>query len=171
MGIISNASSDEMTSPFYASNKEICEKWEKFVLDHGGFIEGKYNAWSYSLKSEFSGSPHWFIDIKKATYTSGNLLLSSKYQSLQEIISFRAMFENTNCGNFCITRSIFKRKKQDHNFYRAVHDLLKDEINDKSLYMAQFKNNELTITVHHKNEGFDIAQRILEFKNTNHDKV
>ncbi len=41
--------------------------------------------------------------------------------------------------------------------------LLAKEKEDTSLYKAEYKNNVLNIVIHHKNEGFDIANRILAF--------
>jgi len=163
MSLISNATQDELDSPYYNQNQDICRKWEQFILEKGGKINGVFNAWSFMIKSKITGKKTWFIDVKKSTYSGGNLLLSLKYQNLQEILTFKARFNNIDCGNFCISRSFFRRKSQKHLFYRDVYNLLKKEIRDRSLYMTHFKNNELTIIIHHKNDGFDIANRILEF--------
>jgi len=164
MPIESNAAPDELDSPFYLKNEELCQKWEKYIIKKGGEEKGSYNAWSLNFISKVKGEHEWLINVKKATFTSGNLLLSSKKQNLQEILTFKSVFENTGCKDFCISRSMFKRKVQNHQFYRQIEELIKEGINDKSLFEAKFKNSELTIIFHHKNDWFEMADRILAFE-------
>ena len=52
MSIESNAAPDELSSPFYVANKKLCLQWEKYILNHDGKINGRYNAWSFSLKTK-----------------------------------------------------------------------------------------------------------------------
>ncbi len=164
MPIESNAAPDELDSPFYLKNEELCQKWEKYIISKGGEEKGIYNAWSLNFISKVKGENEWLIYVKKATFTSGNLLLSSKKQNLQEILTFKSVFENTGCKDFCISRSIFRRKEQNHPFFRQVKELLKEGISDKSLFEAKFKNSELTIVFHHKNDWFEMANQILAFQ-------
>jgi hypothetical protein len=166
MPIESNAASDELDSPFYKKNEELCKKWEQYILEKSGQVKGSYNAWSFHLMSKVKGKKEWLINVKKATFTSGNLLLSAKKQNLQEILTFKSICKDTGCKDFCICNSIFKRKKQDHPFYKQIEDLVKDGINDQSLYEVRFKNSELSIVFHYKNEWFEMADKILAFEYT-----
>lgn len=83
MAIIADASFDEQTSPFYLENKRICDEFESYILSKSGQTKGKYNAWSYIVTGKLPVNKQWYITIKKSTFTSGNLFLSSEYQSLQ----------------------------------------------------------------------------------------
>ena len=114
MNLKSNASSNEIKSPFYQKNKELCEKWEKYVLEKDGKIKGEYNAWSINLTAKISGKRNWTIHVTKATFSSGNLLLSSKKQNLREVLTFKTILKNTGCKDFCISQSIFKYLNSDN---------------------------------------------------------
>lgn len=164
MSISPDAAPSEFDSPFFKRNEALCKKWEQYIKSKGGKVKGYFNAWSFEIKSKVTLKKTWLIDVKKGTYTSGSLLFSSKYQSVQETITFTTLFKNTDCGNFCISRSIFSRKKRSHPFYNEVKELLKSEISDDSLYRAKFKNSELKIIVHNKNDSFNLADRILGFE-------
>jgi hypothetical protein len=164
MPIQPNASPDELDSPFYVDNERLCKEWEAYILKHGGQINGRYNAWSFNLKTKVKTNRTWLIDIKKATYSNGFLLLSSKYQNLQEILMFRTRIKDTGCKDFYIGKSFFKRKSREHPFYTQVTQLLKEGINDRSLYSARFENSELTLIFHHKNDWFAMADKVLSFE-------
>jgi hypothetical protein len=164
MSITPDAAPSELDSPFYKRNEALCKKWEQYIISKGGKVKGYYNAWSFEIKSKVTVKKTWLIDVKKGTYSNGSLFFSSKYQNVQETLSFTALFKNTECGDFCISRSIFSRKKSSHPFYTEVKELLKSEINDHSLYRAKFKNSELKIIVHNKNNSFNLADRILGFE-------
>lgn len=163
MNLKSNASSNEIKSPFYQKNKELCEKWEKYVLEKDGKIKGEYNAWSINLTAKISGKRNWTIHVTKATFSSGNLLLSSKKQNLREVLTFKTILKNTGCKDFCISQSIFKRQSRNHSFYNEVETLVKDGIKNNSLFEARFKNSELYIVIHHKNDWFEMTDKLLEF--------
>lgn len=164
MPIQPNASPDEYDSPYFKANEELCKRWESYILERKGKIIGNYNAWSFSLKSKVRTNREWLIDIKKATYSNGFLLLSTKYQNLQEILTFTTRIKGTGCADFFIEKSVFKGKSRDHELYRQVVDLLQDAIDDKSLYQVHFKKDLLTIIFHHKNDWFEMADRLLSFE-------
>lgn len=164
MPIEPNAAPDELDSPFFKKNEDICTKWERYILKKGGKTKGSYNAWSFVFMSKVKIKKQWIITVKKATYSGGNLLLSSKRQNLQEILTFKTVFKNTGCKNFCISRSIFKRRERNHPFFKQIEHLVKEGINDRSLYQVQFKNSELTIIFHHKNDWFEMADKVLTFE-------
>lgn len=164
MSIVSNASSDELDSPFYKENEMLCNRWEEFLLKNNGQINGVFNAWSFSIKSKVKTRQTWLIDVKKATYSNGNLLLSSRYQNLQETLTFRTRIENAGCPDFLIHNSRFKRSLPDHKLIDDIKELLKEGFLSKSVYEVKFKNTELTIVFHHKNDWFNMADRILAFE-------
>lgn len=161
MPIISNAAPDEQSSSFYQHNKALCEQWEAYIHTRGGEINGRFNAYSLGIVAKVVMQRVWLIEVKKATYTSGNLILSAIYQNLQEVLVFTANFEDIKCGDFCITRSVFKRKEQHHPFYWHLCERFNKEMKDKSLDKIIFKNNVLKLVIHHKNDDFELVDRIL----------
>ena len=182
MPIVSNAAPDELDSPFYVKNEKLCNSWEEYILKDGGQINGKFNAWSFGIKSKVKSNFTWLIDIKKATYSSGNLLLSSKYQNLQEILIFRTVVFDSDCYSFHIRKSkfidlfnlnsspingireyTFIGKSRNHSFSSGIVELLREGFENGSLYEAKFKKSELTIVFHHRNDWFEMADRILAF--------
>lgn len=163
MSITSNAVTSEKGSPYYKKNKALCEKWEQYIVSKGGKLKGYYNSWSIAIISKLTVKKTWLIDIKKSSFSNGYIWFSPKYQNLQETLIFKSLFKNTGCGNFCISRSIFSRRRQTHPFYLEVRELLKHEIDDKSLYKVKFKKSELTIVIHSRNDRFDLVDRILGF--------
>lgn len=164
MAIISNAAPSELDSPFYKRNETLCGKWEQYIESKGGKVTGYYNAWSFIIKAKVKVRKTWIIDVKKATYSNGYLFFSSKYQNLQETLTFTTVFKNTDCENFCISRSILSRKTSNHPFFKKVSELLKVEIDDHSLYKAKFKNSKLIIIIHGKNDAFELVDRVLSFE-------
>jgi len=166
MPIRSNASPDEILSPFYKENEALCHKWEKFVLNKGGQINGLFNASSFSIKSKIKSHHTWLVDVKKATYSNGFLLFSSKYQNLQEILIFRTLIHDTGSNGFLIRNSRLRRGSKDNQFAREVIKLLKEGFQNESLYEVLFRKSELRITFHHKNDWFDMAENIIDFNYT-----
>lgn len=163
MPVVSNAAPDELDSPFYIANEKLCKEWEEYILARDGQINGRYNAWSFSIKSKVKSNHTWLIDVKKATYSSGNLWLSSEYQNLQENLTFTTNIKNTGCKDFYIGKSIFKRQSRRHKFYDQITELVKIGLDDKSLFEVKFKDSRLTIVFHHKNDWFYMADKILAF--------
>jgi len=166
MPIISTAAPDEQDSPFYKRNEKLCNDWSDYILAKNGAINGKFNAWSLHIKSKIETDRTWHIDVKKATYSNGFLLFSSKSQNLKETLTFRAAFPDTGCRDFRIKKSKFKGRSSEHPFVSKITELLKGSLDDKFLYEVLFKNSELTLVFHHKNDWFQMADRILAFDYT-----
>lgn len=164
MPIVPNAAPDELDSPFYHENERLCNAWNDFILNYGGAINGQYNAWSFLIKAKVKTNRTWYIEVKKATLSNGFLFFSPKKQNLQEILTFRTTFPETNCGEFLIRKSRFIGQDPDHKFSQAITTLLKESIVDNSLYSAQFKQSELTIVLHHRNDWFTMAETLLAFE-------
>lgn len=166
MPIISNAAPSEQDSPFYKRNEKLCNDWSDYILAKNGAINGKFNAWSLHIKSKVETDRTWYIEVKKATYSNGFLLFSSKSQNLTETLTFRTTFLDTDCRDFRIKKSKFKGRSSEHLFACKIKELLKGSLDDKWLHEVLFKNSELTIVFHHKNDWFDMADRILAFDYT-----
>ncbi|MDG1332258.1 MAG: hypothetical protein P8P74_08000 [Crocinitomicaceae bacterium] len=164
MALESNAAPDEKSSPFYEKNETLCKEWEKFVLDRGGLINGRYNAWSYRVKTKVKGNNTWLIDIEKAQFSSGFLWMSSKKQNLREALTFKALFKNTNCKPFKIEKGRFRGRKESNAFQEKVMQLVQPGIDNGSLFKVEFKDNFLTLVFHHKNDWTEMAERALAFE-------
>lgn len=111
--IKSNASPSEESSPFYQRNKQICEFWESFILNQGGEVEGKYNAWSLILKGEFETRYKWKIKVKKSTLPNESLFIPAE-KSIFRQIEFIAFEIDLGLTDFKIRKKpnwidIFKR--------------------------------------------------------------
>lgn len=121
MSIISNASPDELYSEYYKNNERFCFNLEQQLLNLGfKEINGKYNAWSYIVYlSGYLSNQHWKTQYKKSTFTStGNLLLSSKYENLLFMI------------------------KWEVNLNYSVSDFIVKQSNWRNIYSIWFKNFE-----------------------------
>ena len=112
MPIIPNAGPNELSSPFFKKNKESCEKFLKFIESLGGEVNGRYNAFSYHLLGKVKRKNQWNLRFKKSSYSSGSLLLSSKYQSLSFVSEWFADDIMLNCPKFKI------RKKNKFDFIK-----------------------------------------------------
>ncbi len=158
MPIESNAAPDELESPFYAANKELCEKWEAFVQEKGGKINAIYNAWSFNIKAKFKTQRTYLISVKKATYSNGSIWFSSKKQNLQEILEIQTKVTDSGCPDFNITRSLLKRRATKHPVYNIALDLFSGEKYD----FIRLKNGILTLKYSHRNDDFELVHRILQ---------
>ncbi len=163
MAIVSNASPEEKESAYFVANERLCKQWETYFERNGSEASGKYNAWSFYLEGEIQSFYTWNVVVKKATFSGGNILLSSRYQNLQEILSLTADVGNVDCKSFRIHRSSLKARSRKHRFYDAVKELLSESLEQGCLYEAVFKNQQLKIVFHHKNDGFEMVDRILKF--------
>jgi hypothetical protein len=177
-----NAASDELSSPFFLKNEATCLKWEEFALKNGGTIQGTYNAWSYKVYLKINTPQPWFIIVSRATYTSGNLLLSSKYQSVDEKIVLKTKIKSN--VNFTIKMSrpkdyfsLRRRKKlKISNSYSVigVNNLVAnppfEQITEtlallfkkKHVFSVKLNNYELVITLRDSNENYQVVQSLID---------
>lgn len=179
MGIKSNASTGEKGSPYYRENESICKSWEDWTLRENGKIQGNYNAWSYSLVILINEKLK--IQVKKATYSNGNLLLSSKYQNLQEDVIFEALI-NKNIPKFQLRKNnwfmrILGRRTRQSKFYflskqyknnPAINDILslfEMPIKQKKVQTIEFDPSVsiLSIRISHFNKCEDLATSFLNY--------
>ena len=177
MAISPNAAPGEISSPFFLKNENFCLKWEDFVLKHNGEIKGKYNAWSFHLFAKISTEHTWAIRVKKSTFSNGGLLLSSKHQNLQEILTLKTLVKNTNQTDFLIRQSNFfdrlTSRKKIFRHYRFIGEIIENAIpsllintlkhgfENKSIYEVKFEGGNLTITFQHQNDWFKMVEKIL----------
>lgn len=184
MAVLSNASPDEESSEYYISNQKFCLNLEKELVKLGfNQVNGKYNAWSYLVVAE---KEDLFklrkVIYKKSTYTSGNLLLSSKYQSLSEIIEWQ-IEHISNEPNFLIKQkiwtdciSIWCRKQNKLGNVKnyiisnldkssSIVDLIINRMNSlfitNCVYEVSYKNKILTIQLRSDKPHLNILKSIL----------
>ncbi|MGB3606953.1 hypothetical protein [Psychroserpens sp.] len=136
MKIKPNASSDEMTSPFYKINEDFCADFENYIANKNGKVKGKYNAWSYQIFGKINSPKNWNLMYKKATFTSGNLLLSSKYQSLLVMAEWETERKGTHNAEFQI------RKKSRTDFIKKIVNKSLSDLDFSSKYILETKNSK-----------------------------
>lgn len=160
MPIKSNATPDELSSLFYQANKKLCEGWETFIQEKNGQTNAVFNSWSLNLKAKVSAKNTWLITVKKASYSNGHLLFSSKRQNLQEILEFQTKIKR-DCPNFRINKSWWNSKSVRHNTYQCVYQFLNTEPRGKDPITAEYNDGLLTLIFHHRNDDFELVERVL----------
>jgi hypothetical protein len=170
MPIESNAGSGELSSPFYQSNKMYCEAFEAYMLELGGVTAGSYNAWSYNVKGRIDAPLRWVFQLKKSTYYSGFLLISTKKQSLQFWTIWKCKNLETKLPDFEVRKSkisdslshMFSKQVNkfkgsnnytiisvhpDHLLANRLHFILAHFFSDQSLLKITYHGNELIIQI------------------------
>jgi len=140
MKIKPNASPDELSSPFYKENQNICYEFEKYIAQRKGLVKGSYNAWSYKIYGKLEVNRRtWNIMYEKSTFSSGNLLLSAKYQSL----FMKAEWVCDNLNYKCKPFSIFRKKISDNIYLLLNSDVKKFQLFDKYIIKSKEPNSIL----------------------------
>lgn len=170
MGIQSIALPGENDSPFYLNNKAFCEDFESFITDLGGQTTGSYNASSYNVKGRVDAPLRWIFQLKKSTYYSGYLFVSTKKQSLQFWTIWKCKNLETDFPNFRVRKKRFgdssrilispsvckfqnRRKytiissQPNHALANRLSSMLKFYLSDQSLLKMTYVDNELIIQV------------------------
>lgn len=185
MSVKSIASSQELSSPFYQLNKEFCTKVESYVLNKNGEVKGSYNAWSFLVNGSFSTSKEWKIMYKKSNYSStGNLLLSSKSQSLHFVTLWETDLKAFHHSNFQIGKAnafdrlripflkslsrlelmkIYTIKSMEDKppFLSELISALEDLFLFKEIYKVDFFNGKLKIELRSEDHHFDVLNRLV----------
>jgi len=185
MKIKSNASSAEISSPFYKINEDFCRKFENYISTKNGKVKGNYNAWSYLVEGKIINPTPWNLKYKKATYTSsGNLLLSSKKQNLLTMVEWSTLSLDSNNSEFEILRkdriglmnmilkNDFKKYKSTEDYLirksgnnnvplEKYYDALKPIFDSKEIYSIIQKNKILTISLRTDQHLFDIFDKLI----------
>lgn len=137
MTIKPNASPNEFSSPFYKANEKFCREFESYIISKNGQVKGNYNAWSYLIWGNISTPKNWDLTYEKSTFTSsGNLLLSSEYQSLLVLAKWETERKGTHNNEFKI------RRKTRIDFIKLLlhKTLSKSDLSEK--YVIEIKNNK-----------------------------
>jgi hypothetical protein len=168
MPISPNAAPDELDSPFFIKNEEVCRTFDEFIISLDGETRGNYNAFSYNILGEIRHPNEWEFNIKKSSFTSGNLLLSSKYQSLNIASKWTAKNLPSDCPEFFIRRKRFtdsfitsgskksnwlstsqryviKPQEPSHYFIKELEVKIKDLIRSGQVWEVRYENNMLSI--------------------------
>ncbi len=136
----------------------------------GGETTGSYNAWSYNVKGRVDAPLRWIFQLKKSTYSSGNLLISTKKQSLQFWTIWKCKNLETDFPDFVVRKKQFgdslriltsstvnsfqNREKYiivssqpNHPLANRLSSILKFYLSDKSLLEMTYIDNELIIQI------------------------
>jgi len=136
MVIKSNATPVEIDSPFYKKNEEFCSKFEHFIAQKNGKVKGNYNAWSYTIFGKISKPKNWTLKYKKATFSSGNLWLSSKHQNLLVLAEWSTKRIGTHNSEFII------RTKTKTDFIKLIFNKSLSKFDNYGKYIIQSENDK-----------------------------
>ena len=185
MKIKSNASPDELSSPFFKINEEFCSDFESYVENKNGKVKGNYNAWSYLIFGKISNPTNWNLTYKKSTFTStGDILLSSKYQSLLVLAEWETERKGTHNSEFRIrrkTRTDFLRKlvnkslteldiskkyileikNENSKLISKLTEILKSLFQSDEIYKIELKNGKLKIEMRTEKHHFSIFDKLI----------
>lgn len=185
MKIKPNASPNELSSPFFKSNKEFCSDFESFVMNKNGKVKGNYNACSYLILGKISYPTNWNLTYKKSTFTStGNLLLSSKHQSLLVLAEWETKRKGTHNSEFTIRRKkrtdflgklvnksfseldiskkyILEIKNEKPKLVHKLIEILKSLFRSGEIYKIEHKNDKLKIEMRTEKHHFEIFDKLI----------
>jgi hypothetical protein len=185
MAIKSNASPDEKKSPFYKNNEIFCSEFEYFIIEKNGKAKGYYNAWSYSIFGKILKHKNWTLKYKKATFSSGNLWLSSKHQNLLVLAEWETKRAGTYNSEFLIRKKtktdfikkIFNKSLSKFNIYdkyiiesennksqliSQLNKILEPLFKSEEIYIIDHRNNRLKIELRTEKHYFDIFNELTE---------
>jgi len=185
MKIKPNASLDEINSPFYKSNENFCSDFESFIANKNGKVKGNYNAWSYLIFGKISHPKNWVLMYKKSTFTStGNLLLSSKKQSLLVLSEWETQRKGTHNSEFIIRKKtwtdvlkklfnkslyeldiskkyILETNNEKPKLIFKLTELLKSLFQSGEIYKIEHKNDKLKIEMRTEKHHFEIFNKLI----------
>ncbi len=184
MKIKSNAGNSELSSPFYLMNEKFCFEFEKYIASKNGMVKGTYNAFSYLIFGQISNPKDWDLMYKKATFSGGNLWLSSKRQNLLVAAEWSTKRIGTHNSKFTIRRKsrsdfftmMFNNKLSKFEFddsYVIDYDLsnkqqianltntLSELFKTKELYKIEQNDGKLSIQLRSDKHHFDVFERLL----------
>jgi hypothetical protein len=183
MAIKPNASPDEVSSPFYKANEEFCSEFESYIARKNGKVKGNYNAWSYLIFGKISVPKNWDLMYKKSTFTSGNLLLSSEYQSLLVLAKWETERKGIHNTEFNIRRKtrvdliklllnkslskldlsdkyVIEIKDNKPQLISKLTELLKNLFISGEIYEIDYRNDKLKIELRTKKHHFDLFDKL-----------
>ena len=185
MPITPNASPDEFNSPFFLANEKICQEFDTFILNHKGETRGKYHAFSYQVLGKIRHPEKWEFRIKKASFTSGNLLISTKKQSLFVSSKWTAKNFKSNCPKFLIRRKkrwdflkvssskkkwswfqgnrkyVIKTKDSQNEIVINLSEQLSKLFESNEIWRINLSENELKIELRSEELHLDIIEKLI----------
>ena len=183
MVIKSDAGTEELSSPFYIANQEFCKEFENYIASKNGLIKSSYNAWSYSIIGKIPHEKEWVLKFKKATYSNGNLILSSEYQNLLTACIWSAKNFTTETSNFKIRKKRFTdlfsskwKTMKNHSSYsiRAnepkskflsnIVSILDNLFIQEFVFEIEYLNNDLIIDLRTDQLHIGLIDKLLEIK-------
>lgn len=189
MKITPNASPDELSSPFFTVNKEFCSEFETYISNKNGDVKGNYNAWSYLVFGKITHPKNWNLTYKKATFTtSGNLLLSSKYQSLlvmavwetdsigiddlafeirrKTVADFFKVPLSSSLSNLRVSNKyVIKSKINKSTLLTQLIGILEPVFITQEIYKIDYINKKLRIELRSEKHHFDIFNKLIDLLN------
>jgi hypothetical protein len=174
MAIVSEASPDELCSPFYKKNMEICLSWESFIKELGGTSRGSVTAWAYLVQGQIKAGLTWKIKVSKSHYTNSRWHAGFNVIELLEISTF---LPYVGAQEFTIRRSylfdLFKRKKrlkvnrkyylfgEPHPIVEYLIPFLNEALTSNQVNFIRLKDNELNISLDTYNNNFDFVKQLI----------
>lgn len=188
MPVESNAQVDELSSPFFKRNELVCKEFDEFVSNHGGKTKGKYNAFSYHVSGIVSGTYDWHLQIKKASYSYSNLLISSEKQGLFVSVEWNAIISDFESQPFEIRPKksfsflgrllsfswkthwefqdyMIRANSQGTSLLEKLESVLLKLFYSGEVYSISFLENELKIELRTDSNQFEIFKKLLTLKN------
>jgi hypothetical protein len=185
MKIKSNAGSSELSSPFYQMNEKFCSEFEKYIASKNGMVKGTFNAFSYLIFGQISDPKDWDLMYKKATFSGGNLWLSSKRQNLLLAVEWSTKRIGTHNSTFLIrrkTRSDFFKMMFNNKlskFELADNYVIESDLSNKQqilnltnslselfktgeIYKIEQKDGKLSIQLRSEKHHFDLFEKLLK---------
>ncbi len=185
MKIKPNAAPTEISSPFYKINENFCREFEIYIASKDGKVKGNYNAWSYFIEGKITNPKPWYLKYKKATFsTTGNLLLSSKSQSLLTTAEWSSVWVGSQNSEFEIRRKdsisfinrFFNKDLKDFKWEKeylisggennislidTLGHIIKPLFNSRELYSIMLKNDTLTVSLRTEKQHFEIFEKLI----------
>jgi hypothetical protein len=185
MKIKSNASPDEISSPFFVTNKEFCYEFENYIASKNGKVKGNYNAWSFLVFGKISNPKAWNLMCKKASYTSGNIFLSSEYQSLLVMAEWETERKGNHDYEFLIRKKtrtdflkiplskslsnldfsseyVIKAKGNMPKLLSELIEILKGLFISEEIYKVVHSNEKLRIELRTDKHHFEVLDKLIE---------
>ena len=180
-----NASQDEFSSPFFKKNEEFCSKFEEFITGKNGKVKGQYNAWSYIIYGKVSNPKNWTLKYKKSTFSSGNLLLSSKSQNLFVMAEWATERIESQNSEFHIRKKtkmdfiklllnkkmskfgnlndyIIESNGNESQLITKLTKILETIFKSGKIYSIDYRNGKLKIELRTEEHHFDIFNELVE---------
>jgi len=185
MKIKSNASSDELSSPFFKLNEKFCSDFESFVNSKNGEVKGNYNSWSYLIFGKISNPKNWNLTYQKSTFTStSNLLLLSKHRNILVLAEWETKRKVAPKSEFLIRKKtgvdFFKKlvnnslqeldftkkyileiQKEKPKLCFKLIEILKPLIQSEEIHRIEHKNNKLKIEMRTEKHHFEMFERLI----------